>query len=60
MKTTYLKPNTEIVLLNTAPIMLQASGEGEKILDNGGNTSGVGITEGDSRRFSVWGDDEEE
>ena len=55
MKTTYLKPNTEIVLLNTAP-----SGEGEKILDNGGNTSGVGITEGDSRRFSVWGDDEEE
>lgn len=60
MKTTYLKPTTEIVLISSGAIMIGASGEGKKILEDGGNTSTGSVTEGDSRRFSIWDDEEEE
>lgn len=41
--------------------MITASGgDGEQILDNGGDTNSEGITEGDSRRRDIWEDEEEE
>lgn len=60
MKTTYLKPITEIVLISSGAIMIGASGEGKKILEDGGNTSTGNVNEGDSRRFSVWDDEDDE
>lgn len=62
MKKTYLIPSTDVVLVSSSAIMITASdGTGQKIVDDGGDTSTEGITEGDSRRhINVWGDEEEE
>ena len=61
MKATYLKPTTKVVLLTIGNIMITASGNGKKIVDNGGNTGDYNITEADSRRRQdVWDDEEEE
>lgn len=61
MKATYLKPTTEEILLSSQPIMIGASADGKKILEDGGGTSSSGITEGDSRRnYSVWDDEGED
>ena len=63
MKKIYLKPTTEEFLIASGAIMITASGEGEKIVDDGGDTSSEGITTGDSRRRrgnarNQWEDDE--
>ena len=60
MKKTYLKPATEEILISSKTIMITASGDGQRIVDDGGTTSDENITEGDSRRRyqNVW--DEEE
>ena len=62
MKKTYLIPSTDVVLVSSSAIMITVSdGKGKKIVDDGGNTSTDGITEGDARRRrTVWDDDEEE
>lgn len=61
MKAIYLKPTTEEILISSTAIMITVSGDGQQIVENGGNT-GDGdnpITSGDSRRQrSVWDDEE--
>jgi len=59
MKKTYLQPATEEIFLTVGNIMITASADGKKIVEDGGNTDGI-ITEGDSRRSTVWGEEEEE
>lgn len=60
MKAKYLKPTTEINLLDSPAIMLSGSGEGLN-MENGGSTSGSGITSGDSRQGgSLWDDEDDE
>ena len=59
MKAKYIKPSiTEDLLLSDEDLMITVSGDGTKIVDNGGTTDGV-ITEGDSRQFKVWSDGED-
>lgn len=64
MKKIYLKPATEEFLIASGAIMITASGEGEKIVDDGGDTDTGGVTTGDSRRRgrgnvrNQWEDDE--
>lgn len=60
MKKTYLKPATEEILISSKAIMITASGDGERIVEDGGTTSENEITEGDARRRTVWDDEEEE
>lgn len=40
--------------------MLTVSGGGQQIVTNGGDTQSAGITSGDSRRFDLWAEDEDE
>lgn len=58
MKKTYLKPTTDEILISSSVIMITASGDGQQIVDDGGNTSGSGITEGDSRGGFLWDDED--
>lgn len=62
MKAKYIKPYiTEDLLLSDEDLMITVSGgqgEGKPIVEDGGSTSGSGITEGDSRLFNVWDDEE--
>ena len=58
MKKSYLKPATEEELLSSDNLMITASGDGEKIVEYGGSTDNEGITEGDSRRRTVWDDED--
>lgn len=59
MKAKYIKPSiTEDLLLSDEDFMLVVSGDGKPIVEEGGSTSGSGITEGDSRRFNVWDDED--
>ena len=59
MKATYLKPTLEEILLSSQAIMISASGDGTKLVEDGGGTNEGGITEGDARRHrSVWDDEE--
>jgi hypothetical protein len=60
MKAKYLKPCiNEDVLLCEEDLMLTASGDGTKIVEDGGSTEGK-VTEGDARSYrrSVWDDEE--
>ena len=60
MKAKYIKPSiTEDLLLSDEDFMLVVSGDGKPIVEEGGSTSGSGVTEGDSRPFKVWSDDED-
>ncbi len=59
MKTKYIKPTTDIIILSTGNIMISVSGSGEKLLDSGGNASGSSIIDSDSRR-NRWEDEEDE
>ena len=55
MKAKYLKPTAKDILLSIDDLMLTISGNGETIVDDGGTTSGSGITQGDSRRhYRAW------
>lgn len=59
MKAKYIKPSiTEDLLLSDEDFMLVVSGDGTKIVDNGGNTGDNNITEGDSRSFKIWDDED--
>lgn len=61
MKKIYLKPTTEEYTINSAPFMITASGNGERIVDDGGTTEEHNITEADSRRHKdIWYDEEED
>jgi hypothetical protein len=61
MKKIYLKPTTEEFLINSAPLMITASGDGERIVDDGGSTGENQIIEADSRRRrDIWEDEEVE
>ena len=58
MKKTYLKPTADLNLIYSEAIMITVSGEGQQIVDDGGSTSGSGITEGDSRGGFIWDDED--
>lgn len=59
MKAIYLKPTTEETRLTSESVMISASADGENFIEDGGTTSGGGITEGDSRGHrSIWDDEE--
>lgn len=60
MKAIYQKPITEIMFVSSGAIMLTVSGGGQQIVTNGGDTQSAGITSGDSRRFDLWAEDEDE
>lgn len=61
MKAKYIKPCiTEDFLLSDEDLMINVvSDGGTTTVPDGGNTSESGITEGDSRPFKVWSDDED-
>ena len=58
MKAKYIKPCiTEDLLLSDEDLMITVSGDDTKnLVEDGGTTTGGGITEGDSRTNSVWDD----
>ncbi len=58
MKAKYIKPCImEDLLLSDEDLMIKVSGDDNKnLVDDGGTTTGGGITEGDSRTNSVWDD----
>ena len=62
MKAKYIKPCiTEDLLLSDEDLMITVSGgqgEGKPIVEDGGSTKDNNITEGDSRMFNVWDDEE--
>lgn len=60
MKAKYIKPCiTEDFLLSDEDLMINVvSDGGTTTVPDGGSTSGSGITEGDSRRFNVWDDED--
>ena len=61
MKAIYLKPTTEEIRLSLSAIMITVSGGKDgQIVEDGGSTNENNITEGDSRRRTVWDDEEEE
>lgn len=59
MKAKYLKPTSEFAQFDIDDVMITASVEGETILGDGGDASSSGVTSADSRRGSVWDDDED-
>jgi len=58
MKTLYVKPETAVVLLSTEAVMIGASAGGQRIVEDGGSTSGSSITTADSRGSSLWDDED--
>ena len=58
MKAIYLKPETDVTLLSSEAIMISASGDGTKLVEDGGSTSENSITEADSRHRSIWDDED--
>lgn len=62
MKKTYFCPMTSVHFVQMEQQLMAGSVKSTNIddLGVGGGTEGSGIVEGNARRYSVWGDDEEE
>lgn len=60
MKAKYLKPAIDISTCSSEDIMISASNGEGTVWQNGGNTSGSGVTSGDARwHNTLWDEDDE-
>ena len=58
MKAKYLKPTTECLPYSIDELMITASADGQKIVEDGGTTNGT-VTEGDARELrNIWDDED--